>query len=93
MIMKALVTASLSPEVLRELKNLMEVKYEPWVQSREIYFNANELAEKLEGVDIFITETDDVKKEEFYELTNIKLLISCRGDPFNVNLTAATKKG
>ena len=93
MIMKALVTASLSPEVLKELKNLMEVKYEPWVQSREIYFNAKELAEKLEDVDIFITETDDVKKEEFYELTNIKLLISCRGDPFNVNLNAATKKG
>ena len=92
MIMKALVTASLSPEVLNELKNLMEVRYEPWVQTREIYFDAKELAEKLEGIDIFITETDDVKKKEFYELTNIKLLISCRGDPFNVNLIAATEK-
>jgi L-ribulose-5-phosphate 4-epimerase len=90
--MKAFVTAILSPEVLKELKNLMEVKYEPWVKTREIYFDSNELAEKLKGVDIFITENDDVKKREFYELTNIKLLISCRGNPFNVNLKAATEK-
>lgn len=93
MFMKAFVTASLSPEVLKELKSLMKVIYEPWVKTREIYFDSKELAEKLEGIDIFITETDDVKKKEFYELTNIKLLISCRGDPFNVNLKAATEKG
>lgn len=91
--MKALVTASISPEVLEELKNLMEIEYEPWIQTREIYFNTKELAEKLEGIDIFITETDDVKKKEFYDLTNIKLLISCRGDPYNINLKAATEKG
>ncbi|MFX0081361.1 MAG: NAD(P)-dependent oxidoreductase [Candidatus Hodarchaeota archaeon] len=91
--MKAFVTANLSPEVLKELKSLMEVVYEPWVKTREIYFDSKELAEKLEGIDIFITEIDDVKKKEFYELTDIKLLISCRGDPFNVNLKAATEKG
>ncbi|MFX1487564.1 MAG: NAD(P)-dependent oxidoreductase, partial [Promethearchaeota archaeon] len=55
-------------------------------------FDVKELAEKLKDVDIFITETDDVKKEEFYQQTNLKLLISCRGDPFNVNLKAATEK-
>jgi L-ribulose-5-phosphate 4-epimerase len=90
--MKAFVTASLTPVVLKDLKNLMEVVYEPWVTTGEIYFDAKELAEKLEGVDIFITETDDVKKKEFFELTNLKLLISCRGDPFNVNLEVATEK-
>ncbi|MFW9874217.1 MAG: NAD(P)-dependent oxidoreductase [Candidatus Thorarchaeota archaeon] len=91
--MKAYITASLSPEVLKELKNLMEVIYEPWVKTREIYFDSKELAEKLKDVDIFITEADDVKKKEFYELTNLKLLISCRGDPFNINLKAATENG
>ncbi|MFX1324030.1 MAG: NAD(P)-dependent oxidoreductase [Promethearchaeota archaeon] len=91
--MKAFITASLTPEVLKELKSLMEVAYEPWVTTGEIYFDAKELAEKLEGVDIFITETDDIKKKEFYELSKLKLLISCRGDPFNVNLEAATEMG
>ncbi|MFX0138986.1 MAG: NAD(P)-dependent oxidoreductase [Candidatus Hodarchaeota archaeon] len=90
--MKAFITAILTPEVLNELKSLMEVVYEPWVKTGEIYFDAKELAQKLEGVDVFVTETDDVKKKEFFELTNIKLLISCRGDPFNVNLEAATEK-
>ncbi len=91
--MKALITAVLTPEALNELNNIMDVVYEPWTKTGEIYFDAIELAEKLEGVDIFITEVDDVKKKEFFELTNLKLLISCRGDPFNVNLKAATKKG
>ncbi len=90
--MKAFVTASLIPEVLAELKKLMEVIYEPWLETAEIYFDAKELAEKLEGIDIFITETDDLKKKELFDLTNLKLLISCRGDPFNVNLAAATEK-
>ncbi|MHA2128575.1 MAG: NAD(P)-dependent oxidoreductase [Promethearchaeota archaeon] len=91
--MRALITASITPEVLKKLENLMEVIYEPWVKTGEIYFDAKELTEKLENIDIFITETDDVKKKEFYESTNLKLLVSCRGDPFNVNLEAATEKG
>ena len=91
--MKAFITAILTSETLKELNNIMDVVYEPWIKTGEIYFNARELAEKLEGVDIFITEADDVKKKEFFELTNLKLLISCRGDPFNVNLKAATENG
>ncbi|MFX1477427.1 MAG: NAD(P)-dependent oxidoreductase [Promethearchaeota archaeon] len=90
--MKAFITASITPEILKKLKDLMEVDYEPWVETGEIFFDIKELAEKLKDVDIFITETDDVKKEEFYQQTNLKLLISCRGDPFNVNLKAATEK-
>ena len=91
--MKAFITAILTSETLKELNNIMDVVYEPWIKTGEIYFNARELAEKLEGVDIFITEADDVKKKEFFELTNLKLLVSCRGDPFNVNLKAATENG
>ncbi|MFW9821483.1 MAG: NAD(P)-dependent oxidoreductase [Candidatus Thorarchaeota archaeon] len=91
--MKAFITANLTNEVLKQLNSLMDVIYEPWIKTGEIYFDAKELADKLVDVDVFITETDDVKKEEFFELTNIKLLISCRGDPFNVNLKAATEKG
>ena len=91
--MKALITANLTSEVIKELNKIMDVVYEPWIETGEIYFDAKELAQKLEGVDIFITETDDVKKKEFFELTNIKLLVSCRGDPFNVNLKAATENG
>ncbi|MFW9895349.1 MAG: class II aldolase/adducin family protein [Candidatus Thorarchaeota archaeon] len=91
--MKAYITANLTNEVLKQLNSLMDVVYEPWIKTGEIYFDVKELAEKLVDVDVFITEIDDVKKKDFFELTNIKLLISCRGDPFNVNLNAATEKG
>ncbi len=90
--MKALITASLTKEVLKKLENLMEVTYESWRDTGIIYFDAKELLEKLEGYDIFITAADDLKKDEFFELTKLKLIATCRGDPFNVNLKAANKK-
>jgi len=90
--MKALITASISEEELTELKKLFEVTYESWRDTGIIYFDAKELAEKLKGYDIFITAADDLKKKEFFELTNLKLIVSCRGDPFNLNLDAANKK-
>lgn len=88
--MKAFITASITDECLNELKKDMDVTYEPWRETGIIYFDVKELVEKLDGIDIFITETDDLKKNELFEQTKLKLLISCRGDPFNVNLKAAT---
>jgi len=90
--MKALITANITNESLNELKNLMEITYEPWRETGIIYFDVKDLAEKLEEYDVFITEADDLKKEALFENTNLKLIVSCRGDPFNINLKAATKK-
>jgi len=90
--MKALITANITNESLNELKNLMEITYEPWRETGIIYFDVKELAEKLEEYDVFITEADDLKKEALFENINLKLIVSCRGDPFNINLKAATKK-
>jgi L-ribulose-5-phosphate 4-epimerase len=88
--MKALITASISNEVLTELKKYIGVTYESWRDTGIIYFDTKEMVEKLKGYDIFITAADDLKKEELFSNTNLKLIISCRGDPFNVNLEAAT---
>ncbi|KKN50968.1 hypothetical protein LCGC14_0627570, partial [marine sediment metagenome] len=90
--MKAFITANITDKCLSELKKNFDVVYEPWRETGIIYFDAKELAEKLENVDVFITEADDLKKKELFELTNLKLLVSCRGDPFNINIEAATKK-
>ncbi|MFX0041537.1 MAG: NAD(P)-dependent oxidoreductase [Candidatus Hodarchaeota archaeon] len=89
--MKALITATLSEEVLKELKNILDITYEPWRETGIIYFDVKELIEKLKGYDIFITETDDIKKPEIFEESKLKLIVSCRGDPFNVDLDTATK--
>jgi len=69
----------------------MDITYESWRDTGIIYFNATELLQKLDGYDIFITATDDLKKEEFFEHCKLKLIVTCRGDPFNVNLDAANK--
>jgi len=89
--MKALITASISDEVLKELGTLMEITYESWRDTGIIYLDAKELIEKLKGYDIFITAADDLKKSELFDHTNLKLIVSCRGDPFNVNLNAAKR--
>ncbi|MBY8979016.1 MAG: class II aldolase/adducin family protein [Candidatus Lokiarchaeota archaeon] len=90
--MKAFITASISDEVLEELQKKMEVTYESWRDTGNIYFDIKEMVEKLRGYDVFITVADDLKKAELFEQTNLKLIASCRGDPFNINLDAATKK-
>ncbi|MFW9877436.1 MAG: NAD(P)-dependent oxidoreductase, partial [Candidatus Thorarchaeota archaeon] len=90
--MKALITAKVTKDCLTELEKLMEINYEPWRETGIIYFDVKELVEKLKGYDIFITEADDLKKGDLFENTNLKLIISCRGDPFNINLKAATEK-
>ncbi|MHA2288236.1 MAG: NAD(P)-dependent oxidoreductase [Promethearchaeota archaeon] len=88
--MRAFVTASISDEVLEKLKEKVEVTYESWRETGNIYFDVNEMIEKLKDYDIFITVADDLKKAELFEKTNLKLIGSCRGDPFNINLNAAT---
>jgi D-3-phosphoglycerate dehydrogenase len=90
--MKALVTASLTKNSINELEKIMDVTYESWRDTGIIYFDANELLEKLNGYDVFITAADDLKKTEFFENTDLKLIVTCRGDPFNVNINAANKK-
>jgi len=89
--MKALITASITNEVLEELRKKMEVTYESWRDTGNIYFDMKEMVEKLKGYDVFITVADDLKKAELFEQTDLKLIASCRGDPFNINLDAATK--
>ena len=90
--MKAFITASITDEVLEELQKKMDVTYESWRDTGNIYFDIKEMVEKLKDYDIFITVADDLKKAELFEQTNLKLIASCRGDPFNINLNAATKK-
>ena len=88
--MRALITASISDDVLEKLETKLDITYESWRETGIIYFDVNEMIEKLKDYDIFITVADDLKKAELFESTNLKLIGSCRGDPFNINLEAAT---
>jgi D-3-phosphoglycerate dehydrogenase / 2-oxoglutarate reductase len=91
---KALVTAPFRGEGLETLRGLAEVVLDPWIDQDPLrMYNSAQLAERLEaeGADIVIVESDSVKGP----VLDLPLVAigSCRGDPNNVDVPAATEKG
>jgi len=90
---RCLVTASLTKEALDRLSQRVDVIYEDWRTTGQIYFG-DELAQKINrnNVDILIVEADQVT-EETIRKTNLKFIGACRGNPYAVDVTTATEKG
>jgi len=91
---KAFVTAPFRGEGWDTLNGLAEVVYDPWIEQVPLrLLNGEKLAARLveEGADILIVESDSVKGPVF----DVPLLAigSCRGDPNNVDVPAATAAG
>ena len=89
---KALVTAPFRGEGRETLDTLADVVYDPWIEHVPLrLMNGEKLAARLieEGADILIVESDSVKGPVF----DLPLIVigSCRGDPNNVDIEAATK--
>ncbi|MHA2176644.1 MAG: hydroxyacid dehydrogenase, partial [Candidatus Hodarchaeales archaeon] len=87
--MKILITAPFDESGLQVLRKSgkLEVIYENWRETGTIYFDEEELIEKLVSnkVDIFITEADEVDSVVI-ERTALKLIGSTRGTPVNVDI-------
>ncbi len=76
------------------LSALATVVYDPWIEQRPLrLYKADDLAARIdaEGADILIVESDQVKGPVFER--QLKVIGSCRGDPNNVDIPAATKAG
>ncbi|HZJ26402.1 MAG TPA: NAD(P)-dependent oxidoreductase [Acidimicrobiia bacterium] len=91
---KALVTAPFRGEGLDTLQSIADVVLDPWIDHRPLrLYNAEDLAARIEaeGADLLIVESDSVKGP----VLDLGLLAigSCRGDPNNVDIPAATAKG
>jgi D-3-phosphoglycerate dehydrogenase len=91
---KALVTAPFRGEGLEKLRRLADVVYDPWIEQQPLrMYNAEQLAERIEGegANVVIVESDSVKGP----VLELPLLAvgSCRGDPNNVDVAAATARG
>ncbi len=91
---RALVTAPFRGEGLEKLRRLGDVVYDPWIEQQPLrMYNADQLAERIEQerVNIVIVEGDSVKGP----VLDLPLLAvgSCRGDPNNVDVSAATARG
>lgn len=92
---KALVTAPFRGPGLDLLRSLCsEIVVDPWIDHRPLrLYNSEQLAERIvaEGADLLIVESDSVKGPVL-ELPLVAIG-SCRGDPNNVDIPAATQHG
>ncbi len=91
---KALVTASLRGPGLYLLGQLADLVLDSWLDQPSLrIYNAEQLAERVaaEQANIVIVESD-VCADPLYEQPLIAVA-SCRGDPNNVDVAAATKAG
>src|SRR5262245_43686756 len=79
---------------METLQGVADVVYDPWIEQVPLrILNGEKLAERVraEGADVLIVESDSVKGPVF----DVPLLAigSCRGDPNNVDVAAATAAG
>src|SRR3954447_23243899 len=91
---KALVTAPFRGEGMDTLQSLVDVVYDPWIEEVPLrLYDGEKLAARIqeENADILIVESDFVNGPVF-DLP-LKLIGSCRGDPNNVDIAAATAAG
>jgi D-3-phosphoglycerate dehydrogenase / 2-oxoglutarate reductase len=89
---RALVTAPFRGEGMATLQSLADVVYDPWIEQVPLrLYNGEKLAARIEaeGANLLIVESDSVKGPVF----DLPLVCigSCRGDPNNVDVEAATR--
>src|SRR5947208_15882979 len=92
---KALVTAPFRGEGLDTLRRLAEVVYDPWIEQQPLrMYDAEGLAERTraEGATIVVVE-GDACGPPLFAIPGLLAVGSCRGDPNNVDVGAATAAG
>lgn len=91
--MRCLVTAAFHEDGLSILRELMDVEYRSWRDTGKIYLDGGELASLVNevGADVLVVESDFVTRDTI-EKCDLKVIASCRDDPYNVDLRAATAK-
>jgi phosphoglycerate dehydrogenase-like enzyme len=92
--MRALITASFDAAAKERLARHMEVVHEDWKARQSIWFDGQQFAARIRevGADVLIVEADLVHAEVL-EACPLRMIGCCRGDPVNVDVELATRKG
>ena len=92
--MRALITASFDPAAKARLERHMTVVHEDWKVRNSIYFDGVEFAKRIRevGADVLIVEADLVHAEVL-DACPLTMIGCCRGEPVNIDLELATRKG
>jgi autoinducer 2 (AI-2) kinase len=92
--MRALITASFDPAARKRLERHMGVVHEDWKERQSIYFDGTAFAKRITevGADVLIVEADLVHAEVL-DACPLRMIGCCRGEPVNIDLELATRKG
>jgi len=90
--MKILITARFDQEALSTLGRYGEVEYSSYGEKMRMLAGSR-LVEALEGVNVLVTEVDQVRKYIFPKVPRLQVISCCRGAPVNIDLDAATEHG
>jgi D-3-phosphoglycerate dehydrogenase len=91
---KALVTAPFRGAGMDALRALADVEYDPWIEQVPLrILDGEKLAARVResGAEILVVESDLVQGPVLE--TGLRIVGSCRGDPTNVDVAAATAAG
>jgi D-3-phosphoglycerate dehydrogenase len=92
--MRILSLAALRGPGVEALRAFGDVELDPWNRYVPIKLHsADELVARTAGVDVLIVEADHVAAEIFARRPEIRIVASCRADPLNVDVDAATQAG
>jgi D-3-phosphoglycerate dehydrogenase len=79
---------------LEALRALGEIEVDPWSEYVPIKLHsADDLIARTAGVEILIVEADHVPGTLFEARPEIRIVASCRADPVNIDIDAATRAG
>lgn len=93
-LLKALILAPFNPAELERLRQVTEIFYESWTETRKL-ISPEELVERIQGenIPIVIVEADFIFNEVFESVDKLRFLGVCRGAVDNVDIEAATSHG
>ncbi len=90
--MRLLVTAQFDEQGLTTLRRYGEVEYSGYGEQMRV-LAGSKLVKALQGVNVLVTEVDQVRKYTFPKVPDLRVISCCRGRPVNIDIEAATEHG